>query len=126
MSNTALIFKPGKPGRPEGTKITKVAAVEPEPPVLTGPVEKIDHLLKETMLWVYTEQEGDTWYSYAAAYDLHPVGPESLAEARSRAQYSGEGTKSHEARRALGAAVISASLDLQQQLAQPRSTSAAS
>ena len=125
MSHDTLIFKPGKVGRPEGTKVTKVAAVEPVAPVLTGPVAKIDHLLKDTMLWVYTEQEGETWYSYCSGYDLHTAGPQSLSEARARAQFSGQGETSADSRRALGLAVIEANLDLQSEFAAPKATAPA-
>jgi hypothetical protein len=124
MSHEQLVFHPGKEGRPAGTRIVEVKAVEPIEPTLTGPVARIDALLDAIMLWVYVGEEGGEWFAYCSDVDPELVAPESLDDARHRAQFAGHGPKSADARRALGTAVIAANLHLQRSLKPPRTASA--
>lgn len=115
-----LVFKPGKEGRPAGHKVVEVKAIDPVEPTLTGPVGKIDALLDAIMLWVYVGEEDGEWFAYCSDIDPAMVEPESLDEARKRAQFAGHGPKSADARRALGTAVIAANLHLQRSLKAPK------
>lgn len=121
MSHTSTLqYHPGKPGREEGTRTITVKARPEIPATLTGPLDKIDRLLHQMMLWVYVEKVDDHWVAYCAHEDPVLLGPDNLEQARERAEFHASGETGPEARRALGLAVIEANMKLRRELTPPK------